>query len=246
MAAIRKHGNKWQARIRINGHSQVSKSFISKADAEAWGKVTESEMIRGVYIKRTDGELTTLVEAIVRYEKEVTPTKRGAEIEMYRTKAWKASKLGKKTLSSLRGLDFAKWRDHRLTEAAPATVRLELAVISNLYNIAKKEWGYEGLMNPIEAIRLPSVSNARSRLFYDAEEALLFAALNPVERDPKGRMGEGCANPLLKPLILFALETAMRRGEMLALRWENIRMVEQVAHLPMTKNGSTRNIPLFT
>ncbi len=80
MANIRKRGNKYQARIQIKGIDQVAKSFTNKADAEAWSKITESEMIRGVYIKRTDAERTTLLEALQRYEVEVTPSKRGLKL----------------------------------------------------------------------------------------------------------------------------------------------------------------------
>ena len=244
MAAIRKRGDKWQARVRIKGQATIEKSFLTRADAEAWSKVTESEIIRGVFIKRTDAERTTLREALERYEREITPGKRGADVEQMRINSWKADKLAYKSLAALRSTDFAHWRDARLKKVSGATIRRELGIISHLFNIARKEWGLEGLANPIEAIRLPSEGNARSRLFYDGEEALLMAALNPVERDEKGRLGSGCANPWIKPLVMLALETAMRRGELLALRWDNIRLAERVAHLPMTKNGNSRDIPL--
>lgn len=244
MANIRKRGDKWQARIQIKGTEQVAKSFSSKSDAEAWAKITESEIIRGVFIKRTDAERTTLGEALDRYKEEVTPTKRGAVTECQRIKAWKAEKLASKSLAALRSVDFAQWRDKRLQAVKPATVRLELAVISNLFNIARKEWGFEGLGNPIASIRLPSAQNARDRLFLDGEESLLLDALKPVEREENGQWGRGCGNPWLLPLVRLALETAMRRGELLALRWENIRMVDRVAHLPMTKNGNRRDVPL--
>lgn len=119
-----------------------------------------------------------------------------------------------------------------------------MALISNLFNIARKEWGFEGLTNPIVSIRMPSVQNARNRIFYDGEESLVVAALEPAERQTSGYWGSGCSNPWLKPLVQLALETAMRRGELLALRWENIRLADRVAHLPITKNGQSRNVPL--
>jgi integrase len=244
MATIRKRGDKWQARIQVKGVNHLAKTFKAKADAEAWAKVTESEIIRGTYITTTNAERTTLKEALERYEKEITPSKRGASVELFRTKAWKMHKLAQKSLASLRGADFAKWRDHRLTAASPATTRLELSVISHLFNVARKEWGYEGLTNPIESIKMPTVQNARSRLFHVGEEARLLEAMEPVARDNKGRLVAGCSNPWIKPMVILALETAMRRGELLALRWENVRIKERVAHLPITKNGSSRTVPL--
>lgn len=244
MATIRKRGNKWQARIQVKGFDQVAKSFMTRADAEAWGKLTESEMIRGVFIKRTDAEQTTLGEALARYEREVTPSKRGALQETQRISTWKTDRLASKSLASLRSVDFAQWRDKRLKEVSPATTRLDLAVISNLFNVARRDWGFEGLLNPVESIRLPSIQNARNRLFHEGEEALLLAFIKPMERDDNGRYGTRCRNPLLYPLVCLAVETAMRQGELLALRWEHIRIADRVAHLPMTKNGTSRDVPL--
>lgn len=246
MATIRKRGVSWQARIQIKGVAELAKTFSNRQDAEAWAKVTESEIIRGVFIKRSAAERTTLAEALTKYEQEVTPNKRGAPQEVHRIKVWKANKLANKALASLRGVDFAQWRDKRLKEVAPATVRLELAVISNLFNVARKEWGIDGLQNPIEAIRLPTVSNARSRIFYAGEEAFFLAALESSERDANGRWGKVGRNGYLKPLVLLALETAMRRGELLAMRWEDVHLKDRVVHLPVTKNGNARTVPLST
>lgn len=244
MATIRKRGDRWQARIQIKGTAECSKSFSSRSDAEAWAKITEAEIIRGVFIKRTDSERTTLADALTKYEIEVTPGKRGAAQELHRIRVWKIDPLAKKSLASLRGVDFAKWRDNRLKVVKPATVRHDLEVIGNLFNVARREWGMEGLVNPVEGIRLPSVQNARSRVFYPGEEALLLAALEPKKRKLNGQWGAGTGNALLKPFILLALETAMRRGELLSLRWENVRIRDRVAHLPMTKNGLSRTVPL--
>lgn len=246
MATIRKRGDRWQARIQIKDVAECSKSFSNRLDAEAWAKITEAEVIRGVFIKRSGSERTTLADALGRYEKEVTAGKRGAAQERHRIRVWKTDPLAKKSMASLRGADFAKWRDSRLKDVKPATVRHDLAVISNLFNVARREWGMEGLVNPIEGVRLPSPNNARSRVFYAGEEALLLAALAPAERDNQGRWGKTCRCDYLLPFVLLALETAMRRGELLALRWENIRLKDRVAHLPITKNGRSRTVPLST
>lgn len=246
MAGVRKRGEKWQARVRVKGQQPVEKSFQSRADAEAWAVIIESEIVRGVYIRRTVAECMTLAEALVKYEKEVTPSKRGADQEKHRIRVWKAEPLAKKTLASLRGVDFATWRDKRLKDVKPATVRHDLEVIGNLFNVARREWGMEGLVNPVEAIRLPTANNARSRVFYPGEEALLMTALEPPARKASGQWGAGTENPLIKPFVLLALETAMRRGELLSLRWENTRLKERVAHLPITKNGKSRTVPLST
>lgn len=243
MAQIRKRGEKWQARVRLKGYPTTEKSFPTKADAESWAKITEAEMIRGLYINRSNAERTTLLEALERYEVEITPTKRGAATEDYRIKTWKKSKLAKLSLASLRGSDFANWRDERLKHVSSGTVKRELGTVCHLFNVARKEWGYEGLINPIESIRLPREPQGRERIFFAEEENYLLAAFEKP-KSSTGRERSGQINPWLKPIVLLALETAMRQGEILSLRWENIRLADQVALLPMTKNGLSRNVPL--
>ena len=244
MASIRKRNDKWQVRIRIKGFEPVEMSFSTHADADAWGKITEAEMLRGAYIKRTDAERTTLYAALDRYERELTPSKRGAAVELLRIKAWKANRLATKSLASLRSVDFARYRDERLNKVAPATVCRELDLVGNLFNVARREWGLEGLQNPVEAIRRPSVNNARDRVFREGEEVLLIQALEDHAAQSGRKYRQGTRNVWVRPLVMLALETAMRRGELLALDWENIRLQERVAYLPLTKNGSSRSVPL--
>lgn len=117
-------------------------------------------------------------------------------------------------LGVLKASDFASFRDARAKEgAAAATIRLELAVISNLFNVARKEWSFEGLANPIEAMRLPTAKNARNRLFLNDERGLLLRALEPAQRKGNGHLSTGCGNSFMRPLVVLALATAMRRGE---------------------------------
>ncbi len=244
MASIRNRDDVWQVRVRVKGFEAVAKSFSTRADAEAWGKITEAEMLRGAYIKRTDAERTKLYEALDRYERELTPNKRGATAERVRIKAWKARRLASKSLASLRSVDFARYRDERLKTVAPATVCRELDLVGNLFNVARREWGFEGLQNPVEAIRRPSVRNARDRVFREGEEALLLQALEDHAAGSGRKYRQGTRNAWVKPLVMLALETAMRRGELLALDWDNIRLQDRVAYLPLTKNGSSRSVPL--
>lgn len=240
MASIRKRNGKWQARVRIKDQPSIEKTFTSRSDAEAWGKIIESEIIRGIYIKSDAANRMTLSLALEKYERLISSKKRSGEIEKYRIERWKRSNLASRSLASLKGVDFANWRDSRLSSAKPATVRLELALISNLFTIAQKEWGIDGLTNPISSIRMPSVQNARNRLFDESEEHYLLCAL-----DTNGLVSS-CKNRFIKPIVLLALETAMRKGELLSLQWENINFKDRVAYLAMTKNGSSRFVPLST
>lgn len=78
MATIRKRGNyQWEAQIRKRGFPSQTKTFNTKVEAEAWAKMIESEMARGVWLSRSEAESTTLYEALTRYEKEIVPDKKG-------------------------------------------------------------------------------------------------------------------------------------------------------------------------
>lgn len=245
MASFKKlTSGKVQARVRIKGVAEAAKSFSNRTDAEAWAKIIESEMIRGLFIRRTDAERMTLKEALSTYQEQITPHKRGKKFENHRIETWKRSRLANKALATLRPIDFAQWRDLRLKEVSTGTVRRELGLISNLFNIARKEWSIAGIANPIESIRLPSEANARDRVFTAGEEDLLFNALIPDARHSDGRWTKKCRNVYLHELVGLALETAMRRSELLSLRWENINMSARVAFLPMTKAGTSRSVPL--
>jgi len=122
--------------------------------------------------------------------------------------------------------------------------------VDNVFNIARKEWGMESLSTPVELVRKPQPNNARTRRI-SAENSPGNA---PVEDDARSDRGANdgelkwvlaaSGSTLLPPIMCLAIETAMRRGEIIALRWENVDLKRRVAHLPATKNGSSRDVPL--
>jgi len=192
-------------------------------------------MTRGVFVSRREAENTTLGEALDRYLREITPEKKGAQQEQSRIEAWKRHHLAQRYLATLRGVDFAKYRDDRLEAGkSQSTVRLELAIISHLFTIARKEWGMEILSNPVQAIRLPSSSRARDRRLQGDEEERLLAACGASK------------SVALKDMVIMAVETAMRLGELLGLRWPEIDHQKRIARLIDTKNGENRTVPLST
>ncbi len=211
MAYIREKRNKWQASIRKKGHPQQSATFTTKTEAEAWATVIESEMIRGVFVDRSEAESTTLYEALERYERGVSKKKDGYEQEKKRINTWKKNPLAKRTLANLRGTDFAKWRDDRLEKVTPSTVQKDLAIISHLFTIAATEWNIS-ITNPISNIKIPTEDNSRDRRLEDNEENLILDELKPV----KGR------SIWMIPLVQIAIETAARKSELLALQWTDI------------------------
>jgi len=232
MATIRKRFTGWQARVQRKGFSEKCKTFNNRNDAVAWGRMIESEMDRGIYLNRTAAESTTLSELLTRYLNEITPKKKGAPSERYRINKWLKTDLAKRYISTLKTSDFAEWRDTRIKEkAASNTIRLELAVISNLFNVAKSEWGFESLSNPTQCIRTPKLPSGRTRRVSDQEIKMLIKNTESYE---------------LPFIIKIALESGMRRGEIAGLEWRNIDLTKRTALLPHTKNGEARTIPLST
>ena len=235
MASIRKRGDlQWQAEIRKKGFEPQRKTFNTRADAENWAKVTEAEMIRGIFVSRSSAEKTTLKELIDRYIQEVTPTHRGHESESIRLKAMAARDIAKKTAASLTSGDFAAYRDSRLKKVAAATVHRELGLFQQVLDQARREWGINLHDNPVKLVSRPRLDNARERRIEPLEEKYLLDATG------------ACLTPWLRPMIEFALETAMRQGELCGLTWDNIDLSAPSAHLPKTKNGDSRTVPLST
>lgn len=235
MATFRKRSGNWQAMIRRDGYPYQSKTFDTKADAEKWARDVEGEMDLGTFVSRKEAEETSLSEALDRYEREVTPAKKGAAQERLRIRAWKRDPLAARSLASIRGADIATWRDKRLAGgASPTTVRNDLSVIRHLFTIAIKEWGMESLSNPVMKIRMPAAGAARTRR--------LDAKPDENGKTEETRLLAECdAGPhWLGPMVRLALATAMRQGELLALEWRYIDLTRKVARVYESKNDRTR------
>ena len=232
MATIINRGAyQFQATIRRKGYPTQSKTFETRRDAESWATVVESEMVRGTFIPRGEAERTTLGAALERYRSEITPDKKGHSQEERRIKAWLSDPLAKRSLASLTSTDFATFRDERKKTASPSTVIKDLALISHLYTIAIKEWRFP-LQNPIQNIRKPKLPGGRNRRLTPEEEIYLLRAC----RESKA--------PALETIVRLAIETAMRRGEILGMQWRHVDLSKQTVFLEDTKNGDSRSVLL--
>lgn len=235
MATIRKKGDfQWHVQIRKKGYAPITKTFETKDEADNWVTITESEMVRGVFESRAEAEATTLYDALDRYAREISTSKKGCAQELVRIKRWRLDPLAIRSLASLKGSDFAKWRDNRLKTVSAATTRRDLSIVSHVFTICQKEWNIS-VTNPIQNIRMPSVNNARDRRLEGDEEVRLLAAL--------GDSGKGeLANFWMRPLAILAIETAMRQSELLKIKWTDVKPL--FIHLSKTKNGTARDVPL--
>jgi integrase len=233
MATIRKLRGRWQAQVRRRGMAPRAKSFDGRGDAERWARSLEAELDRCGHLPDTRAaERTTLGDILTRYAAEVSPTKRGAESEILRINAILRRAIVHSTLARLSSNELARYRNQRLQTVAPATVSRELNLISHAIDTARREWDVYLAQNPAKMVSRPKLPNGRTRRLNLGEEQRLLAAAD------RGR----CR--YMRPLITLALETGARRGELLGLRWADIDLDRRIAHLPLTKNGSARDIPL--
>ncbi|MBN6739711.1 MAG: site-specific integrase [Acidithiobacillus ferrivorans] len=222
----------WQAQVRRKGFPAQSKTFEKKGQAQAWARQVESEMERGVFSPRGEAERTTVGECLGRYLREVTPLKkegRGQSGERGFISQWLKRPLSKRTMASVRSVDIGNVILDMQAEGKGAnTVRLHLAVLSNLFTVAKSNWGMESLENPVAIVRKPKLPPGRERRLRSGEAGTLLGATS---------LEFAC-------LIVFALETAMRLNEIAALTWENVNLDVRTAFLPKTKISEARTVPL--
>lgn len=247
MATFEKRSGAWRATIRLRGKRE-SATFSTKAAAVAWAAEREGEILR-----MAEGGLPnkSVRDALVRYRDEVSPAKRGGVWEVRRIDAFLGCAkpasgreaappvlggLVDMPLAAVDSTALARWRDDRLGRVMAATVTREINLLSAIFETARKEWRWLH-DRPFADVRRPPEPAARTRRISDDEARRLCLALGFDEARPVANKSNQVALALL-----LGIETAMRRGEMLALRWSDISGA--VAHLPMTKNGQARDVPL--
>ena len=231
MATFRKRSNSWQARVQLTGYPDQSKSFKSYAEAVAWARKIESDIDSGsiAHLLKANNKVL-LKELLERYKLEVTCHKKHSSAEGYRVDFWLRHELANKSIASIKSADIAKWRDERVKLGrSPNTLRLELAVLSNLFTVASREWGYEWLENPTTKVKLPKLPSGRVRRVTQQELAILVSNSDSL---------------LLRSIVSLAVETGMRRSEIATIEGKHINLDKRTLLIPVTKNGEAREIPL--
>lgn len=231
MACIRKRGDRWQCQVRRQGFEPRSKTFAQRKDAERWGVLQERDLdeleSRGQTARVLDCDLELAV-ALDRHAKLV----RAKSGDHYLLAAIRRRPIATKRLDRLTRTHFIKYRDDRLAEVGPRTVARELWLIQRTYDLARKEWGFAELENAARDVSKPRQPRGRERRLEAGEEARLLAVAATMKTAD------------LQAIIRFAIETAMRQGEILALDWRHIDLINRTALLPKTKNGRARTVPL--
>lgn len=239
MAYVRKHREGWRCEVDRKGFPYQSKVFTTKAAAQAWGARIEAAIIDGTASK---WPAKTLAEAMDRYLKEVSATKRGARAEAVRTAAFLRDfpELATKVLHEVTPADLAAWRDARLAQVAGATVLREVNHYRNIWTIAMKEWGWCG-ESPWKRIRIPANPPPRDRIAGWREIRVIVRRCGYRTGWPPRTGLEAVAWA-----FMVSLRTGMRAGEIMQLKVgdvsDSVATIQQ--HKTRHRTGKPRRVPL--
>lgn len=236
---IAKNGEvSFRARFRVKGYPTASQTFPDKELAEKWLNERKRSALIGLHLPSYKEKLYTLKEAIEKYLLQILPLKpRNAKNTRRHLLFW-IKELGNFSLSTITPDIIATIRDRMLKEEvhpgklrAPATVTRYLGALSHLYSVAVKEWEWIN-ENPLAKVRKPPQSPWRTRFLSQEEIARLLEACKESK----------CSH--LYPIVVLALSTGMRSGEIHSLRWHQIDFQHGQILLPITKNGEAGAVPL--
>lgn len=196
------------------------KSFATKHEAEKWARDLEARVDRvGAAPDTKILESTTLGQLLERYQSDISPLKRGSVQEIQRLDVLRRHDLAYRTLVGLSQQDIASFRDERLQSVAPSTTVRELAILSHVLEVAMRDWGLPLSKNVVKQVRRPVIRNERSSRLTLNEEQRLLDACDTGKR------------PFLRTLLIVAIETGMRRDELLGLEWSDFSRNRRVLSL---------------
>lgn len=238
----------FRAKVRLKGQPYQYASFNRLTDARQWTQSTEAAMREGRHFKCSEAKKRTLAEAIDRYIKEELPKKAKGGANQTAQLAWWRKVLGAYTLADVTAPRVTECRNRLLQEPkkpkskkpdpdavpglrTPATVARYLAALSHVFTIAMKEWGWMDA-NPMAKIKKPKEPRGRERFLSDGERQRLLDSCKSLSKP-------------LHSIVVLALSTGMRRGEVMTLRWSQVDFGRKRITLFKTKNGEVRVLPLM-
>lgn len=238
MATFRKRNDRWQVRIQRTGLSiPIARTFELRKDAEVWAREVERQLDLGTFQHCQPETFSCLGDLLSKYVKEITPSKRGSKVEESRiNRILKDKKIANLAINVSLSVGLSKWRDLRLKSVSGSTINRELNIVSHAINLARKEWGLLNQLpyNPVELIQRPKHNKARDRRLEAGEYEVLLEAAKDGH------------NSYLHDVIVLAVETGMRQGEIVGIKQANLNTTDKTLTIPETKNGEVRVIPLST
>jgi len=243
MAYIEKRKGKdgklsYRAQIRMKGQPTQSATFSRKTDASKWVQDTESAIRDGRHFKTVEAKRHTAGEMIDRYKKIVLPSKGYQEYNQGLQFDWWKDRIGEYTLAECTPALISECRDellekktHLKKKRSPATINRYLAALSHCFTIAVNEWGWLD-DSPMRKVRKLKESRGRIRFLSDDERKQLLEAC------------QKSGNPYLYTIVVLALSTGARQGEILSLKWDQVDLGRGLITLYETKNNEIRSLAL--
>ena len=238
----------YRVKIRLRGRPTETASFARLTDARRWAQSTEAAIREGRYFHHSQAKRHSLREAIDRYKLEVLPNKPASARSQSSQLNWWCAELGGYYLADITPAQIGKLRDKLLStprqlrrgekpktatsSRAPGTVVRYIAVLSHLFTIAIKEWGWAE-SSPVAKIRKPREPRGRGRFLSKTECVRLLETC------------KASSSTHLYPAVVLALSTGMRRGEIFSLQGSQIDLIKQRITIYKTKNGEIRVVPLM-
>lgn len=242
MATIRKRRRKdgtfsFHVQVRLKGSPPQTASFSRKTDARRWVQDIESAIRDGRHFKASEAKRHTVAELIDRYIREEIPGKKDGANQKRQLLQWN-ERIGSHLLADVTPALIVEHRERlaneitvRGTPRSPATVNRYLAILSHAFAVASKEWGWID-DNPLRNVTKKKEPRGRMRYLTDAEREALLQACSQSE----------CS--YLYAIVVFALCTGARKGEILNLKWANIDSGRQIAVFLDTKNDERRSVAI--
>lgn len=231
-----RNGNRtWQAQVRKKGYPRQTKTFDRKNDAVKWARMIERQMDERTWRNIQGADSILMKDALRKYLDEVSTQKRPRTAERDALSAsYLKQEFGSLTMAQVTSKKVSKYRDKRLKKTSPHSVRLELSLLSHLFNVALKEWGIGKFDNPLRFVKRPQVPEGRCPILSEPQIQKL------IEECKKSK------SRFLYPFVLLALHTGCRSMELRTLRWSQVDLTEGCISLigMMTKNHRSRIIPL--
>jgi len=239
MASIQQRGNSWRVQVRLKGAPPQRASFERRTDAEKWAERVQADLRAGRHFPSSAARRKTVGELLDRYEAEILPPYSRREQGQRRGKlGWWRAQLGSRLLVNLTAAEIGECklalaRDGGLSgkPASPGTQTRYLALLKHALSVARREWEWI-TENPAERVRSPKEPRGRVRFLSDDERVRLLEACRARR------------NPTLYPLVVLAVSTGARQGELLQLRWRDVDLQRGLATVHHTKNGERRSLSL--
>ena len=228
----------FRVKIRLRGHPTEHASFSRMTDAKLWAQSTEAAIREGRHFKTPEGKRQTVADMVDLYLEEVAPQRPRNLVNTRRHLLWWKSKIGQMLVSDVTPAVVSRLRNELVSKPGPkgkqragATVVRYLASLSHAFTIAMKDWCWV-TDNPVLKISKPRQSRGRERYLSDDERQRLLAACDES------------TSRFLKAVVVLAMSTGMRRGEIMAMTWTRVDLNRKMIYLTETKNDTSRAIPL--